>query len=77
VLPLPSAPRPAFYSGFLAGYEAPDLRYKNDQGGRLGGGAIPANEGSFDDDTIYFRVRHVHGAAFGDPKFTYASDGLA
>lgn len=77
VLPLPTAPRPAFYSGFLRGYETPDVRYKADQGKSAGGGDLGQDAGSFDDDTIWQRVRHIHGAAQGDPKFTYASDGLA
>lgn len=76
VLPQPTAPRPAFYVGFLTGWETPDVRYKNDQGARAGGGAIPPEEGDFDVDAVYWRVRHIVGAAQGDPKFTYASDGL-
>lgn len=76
VLPLPSAPRPAFYVAFLTGYETPDLRYKNDQGTRVGGGAIGPDEGNFDVDAVYWRARHIVGSAQGDPLFTYASDGL-
>jgi hypothetical protein len=76
VLPLPSAPRPAFYVGFLTGWETPDLRYKNDQGQRAGGGSIAPEEGSFDVDAVYWRARHIVGAAQGDPMFTYASDGI-
>lgn len=75
VLPLASAPRPAFYVAFLRGWETPDLRYKADQGKRPGGGDIPPEEGDFDIDAIYFRGRHIVGAAAGDPKFTWASDG--
>lgn len=76
VIPVPSAPRPAFYVGFLRGFETPDTRYKADQGKRTGGGDIPPEDGSFDDDTIWYRCRHIVGAAQGDPKFTYASDGI-
>lgn len=76
LLPVPQVGRKnAFYTAFLTGYETPDLRAKADQGVRIGGGSIPASEGSFDDDTIWFRVRHICGAAPGDPTFTYASDG--
>lgn len=75
LLPVPTAPRPAFYAGFLAGYETPDLRQKADQGQAPGGGAIGAEQGSFDDDTIWFRCRHIVGAAKGDTTFAYASDG--
>lgn len=77
VIPLPTAPRPAFYSGFLRGFETPDTRYKADQGRAMGGGDLGADQGSFSDDTIWYRVRHIHGASHGDPKFTYASDGIA
>lgn len=76
VLPVPSAPRPAFYTAFLRGFETPDTRYKADQGKRAGGGDIPPEDGSFDDDTIWYRCRHITGAAQGDPMFTYASDGI-
>jgi hypothetical protein len=75
ILPLPSAPRPAFYTAFLRGWETPDLRYKNDQGKAVGGGDIAPEEGDFDVDAIYWRARHIVGAAQGDPMFTYASDG--
>lgn len=76
ILPGADSPRPAFYVGFLAGYETPDLRFAADQGSTMAGGAVPADAGSFEDDTIYFRARHVVGATTGDPLFTYASDGL-
>lgn len=76
VIPLPTAPRPAFYVAFLAGFETPDVRYKGDQGSRVGGGDVGVDDGSFDDDTIYYRCRHITGAASGDPLFTYASDGV-
>ena len=76
VMPVPSAPRPAFYVALLAGFETPDVRYKADQGNAVGGGALGADAGSFDNDTIYYRCRHITGAAGGDPLFTYASDGL-
>lgn len=72
VLPMPSAPRPAFYVGFLVGYENPDIRVKKDQGSRAGGGDIAPDEGSFDDDTVYWRIRHITGGAQGDPIFAYA-----
>lgn len=77
IIPEPeTAPRPAFYTGFLRGYETPDIRFKNDQGTRAGGGAIDPDEGSFDNDSVDWRCRHITGSAPGDPMFTYASDGL-
>lgn len=73
ILPVPTASRPAFYVGFLQGYEQPDIRFKADQGQKIGGGSIGPEDGSFEDDTVYYRVRHITGGAAGDPKFTYAS----
>jgi hypothetical protein len=58
----------------LRGYEQPDFRYKADQGRAVGGGDIVVNDGSFDDDTIWYRGRHIMGAAAGDPTLTYGSD---
>ena len=75
LLPDPNAARPAVVTGFLAGRETPDLRVKNDQGVRPGGGSIGETEGSFDDDTIQYRVRHVVGAGTVDNLFTFASRG--
>lgn len=78
LLPEPGPGRKsAFYVGKLIGYETPDLRYQANQGSRVGGGSIAVGEGSFVNDTIWYRVRHIVGAAQGDPTFTYASDGLA
>lgn len=75
LLPAPNSARPAVVTGFLAGHEAPDLRVKADTGNRAGGGQIAPEQGSFDDDTIQYRVRHVVGAALIDPKFTFVSQG--
>ena len=76
VLPVPKqGTKNAIFVGKLVGYETPDLRAKADQGISLGGGSISPREGSFDDDTVWFRVRHICGAAQGDPTFAGASDG--
>lgn len=75
LLPTPGGPRPALRLGFLRGHEVPDLRVKSDTGKRVGGGDIPAEEGSFHDDTHQIRVRHVIGGAPMEPKATYASTG--
>lgn len=71
----PSSPRPVFYAAFLTGEEVPDLRVKKDQGARPGGGDVPVDGGSFDDDTIWWRVRHITGGAAADPTYSLASDG--
>lgn len=75
VMPKPGTARRApFWFGRVRGYEKPDFRYKADQGRAIGGGDIVVNEGSFDDDTIWYRGRHIMGVAHGDPTLTYGSD---
>lgn len=75
LLPAPSIARPAAAMAFLRGYETPDLRVKADTGTRVGGGAVGAEEGSFDADDIQYRVRHVLGGATLDPIATMVSTG--
>ena len=75
ILPDPNSARPALVQAFLRGEETPDLRVKSDTGNRIGGGAIAPEDGSFDDDTVQYRVRHVLGAATVIPKATYVSNG--
>lgn len=77
LLPAPTEARPALAVAFLTGYETPDIRQKADAGQRVGGGAIDPDEGSFDVDGIYYRVRHVVGAGTVDPIHTYASTGAS
>lgn len=75
VMPKPgTARRSPLWFARLRGYETPDFRYKNDQGRAIGGGDIVVTEGSFDDDTRWYRGRHVMGTAHGDPVLTYGSD---
>lgn len=75
VLPDPNGPRPAHVTGFLRGHESPDLRTKADTGNRVGGGPIAPEEGSFDDDTVQYRVRHVTGAATVISTATFVAVG--
>lgn len=76
LMPIPKAGvKSPVYVAKLLGFETPDLRVKADQGNSISGGSLSAEDGSFDDDTIYFRVRHIVGAAQGDATFTLASDG--
>lgn len=75
VMPKPgSSRRPALLLAKLRGYESPEFRYKADGGQLVGGGVVPAGAGSFDDDTVWFRGRHIVGAAHADPTLTYGSD---
>lgn len=75
VMPKPgtAAKAPTWFA-HLTGYESPDYRYANNQGKALGGGDLGADEGSFLNDSIEYRARHICGAATGDPALTYASD---
>lgn len=75
LFPAPATPRPALVMGFLRGHETPDLRMKGDAGMRPGGGSVPAEEGSFENDDIQYRIRHVMGGTTLDPIAAYASVG--
>lgn len=75
ILPDPTASRPGVVTGFLRGHENPELRTKADTGNRVGGGSITPEEGSFEDDTIQYRVRHVIGSSLVIPTETYVSNG--
>lgn len=66
---------PSIVRTLLSGEEQVDIRVKRDQGARPGGGDVPVESGSFNDDTIWFRGRDVYGI---DPAFNtgvYASAG--
>lgn len=67
--------RPAVAVAKLVGYETPDLRVAANTGSRVGGGAIGPEEGDFEVDGVWYRVRHVVGGASLDPIHTYASTG--
>ena len=75
ILPDPAASRKALFIASLRGHEAPELRVKADTGQRVGGGNIPAEEGSFDIDDIQYRVRHVIGTAGTDMIASAFSNG--
>jgi hypothetical protein len=75
LLPKPETARPGVVLGFLRGHETPDLRYKAEAGMAVGGGEVPAQEGSFDVDDIAYRVRHVLGGTTLDPIATAVSNG--
>lgn len=70
----PSAGRPAMEMGHLKGHEAPELFQKVSNQQRIGGATSPM-DGSFEDDTTAFKVRHVFGGVRLDGKATYGSNG--
>ena len=76
LIPVPSQTlNPSVVLGFLRGYEAPELRVKANGGLFLGGGAVPAREGGFDNDDFEMRIRHVATGGFMLPTGTIASTG--
>lgn len=78
LIPVPSATlNPSVALGFLRGYETPELRIKMNGGTFLGGGDVPARDGSFDNDDFEMRIRHIATGGFIVPAGTIASRGGA
>lgn len=76
LIPVPSATlNPSVVLGFLRGFEAPELRVKAAAGVALGGGDVPENFGSFDNDDWQMRIRHIATGGFFIPAGTLASTG--
>lgn len=75
LLPDPRGPRPAVFAAFLRGSETPDLRVKADAGMYLGGGTVDPSEGSFERDSVEYRLRHVFDGAQGFDDAVYVSTG--
>jgi hypothetical protein len=76
LIPVPSATlNPSVVLGFLRGFEAPELRVKSAAGVALGGGDVPENFGSFDNDDWQMRIRHIATGGFFVPAGTIASTG--
>ena len=76
LLPAPGGTRrPVIEFLKLRGYEAPELRVSNFQGSSVGGGSLSPFEGSFETDSIAYRLRHVVGAVLWSETFVVWSDG--
>lgn len=76
LIPVPGQSlNPGVALGFLRGYETPELRVKANGGLYLGGGAVPAREGGFDNDDFEMRIRHIATGGFIVPTGTIASTG--
>lgn len=69
--------RPAVAVAKLAGYDTPDLRVAANTGQRPGGGSVSPEEGDFEVDGVWYRVRHVVGGASLDPIHTFGSTGAS
>ncbi|UOE45983.1 hypothetical protein [Agromyces larvae] len=61
--------RPVLERLSLRGYEQPEIRVRNDQGYRPGGGKIGIWEGGFTADTASFRLRLFTGAVLWDDAY--------
>jgi len=68
--------RPFIELGRLRGYEAPELRANGNTGVYLGSSAVvPFNQGSWDNDTIDYRVRYVCGGIVWSGVYGLHSEG--
>lgn len=75
LLPGANSKNPALGVAFLQGYEQPDIRVRNDQGSRVGGGDLAPEEGNFLADLIEYRVRHIVGGTALFNQGAFASTG--
>lgn len=77
VLPKPGGlRRPILELGRLRGYESPELRANGNTGVYLGSSAVvPFNQGSWDADTIDYRIRMVCGGILWDDDLVMYSKG--
>lgn len=71
----PGIGRPAMEIGFLRGHAGPELFMKSPNAIRIGGGAVGAEDGSFETDGIDYKVRHVFGGSLLDKKAAVAYIG--
>jgi hypothetical protein len=63
----------AVQMNFLRGHETPEVFMKASNSTTTSGGAVDAMEGSFEDDTLWWKVRHVLGGTSVDPRAAYIS----
>lgn len=70
----PSSGRPAIQIDFLRGHETPELFIQASDAQRIGGGEDP-RDGSFENDSIAYKVRHVLGVSTVDFRASVASNG--
>ncbi|MCA1667144.1 MAG: Mu-like prophage major head subunit gpT family protein, partial [Thermomicrobia bacterium] len=61
--------------GYLAGHETPELWMRKPNAIIVGGGEVPPEDGSFENDAMFWRCRMFFGGTILNPKFVYSSDG--
>lgn len=71
----PTNTRPCLTVANLRGRSAPELFQREANARRLGGGALDPMEGSFENDTVEYKLRHVFGTTVMDPKGIVVSNG--
>ena len=71
----PSTSRPALRYGLLRGHEEPETFLRSPNAIRVGGGDASPMDGSFENDSMAYKVRHVFGGSRIDPKATVGSNG--
>lgn len=67
------ADAPAIQMNFLRGHETPEVFMKASNQTTASGGTVSASEGSFEDDTLWWKVRHIMGGVQIDPRAAFAS----
>lgn len=67
--------RPAIEVDFLRGHESPELFMRSSDAVRVGGGSVDPLQGSFDNDSVEYKLRHVLGGARIDSKMAVSSNG--
>ena len=65
---------PACELDYVMGHETPELFIRNSRQDRIGGGSS-AFDGSWEDDTIAYKIRVTPGVTVLDPRGGWASDG--
>jgi hypothetical protein len=67
--------RPAFLEVFLEGHRAPEISIKDSGHFYISGGEVPARQGSFREDDVETRARHVVQATLFESAGVIESDG--
>lgn len=67
--------RDSLVNNFLEGHESPEIRVHGDTGSLLGGGSVDFKQGSFLNDSLQYRVRHIVTGSVSHNSALYASTG--
>lgn len=67
--------RDSLVQNFLTGHETPELRVHGNTGNYLGGGAVDFKQGSFLNDDLQYRVRHIVTGSVSHNDALFASTG--